>query len=602
LAGLFTGCEYQPHELPVNDIDQPPADGPPIVMSLNDMNDTIRIGWKTEFHYDITGTDKRINYVNIAFEGEIIHNYVIDNQQTFTFTLDPAEYSNGNYHLNISIFTSTGSGSIADKVGAEVYIYELDWPVYVDKTLPEYSNSYLVAARSEAGIDLTWTSFDHPNFISYIVYRYYPFFQSEPVAVATITDPLQNSFTDSTFCEGQIIRYFVRTVTPAGYSEGQDIVFSDQLHGLRATWNSNGTADVTWDKARNPESFGKYYIYSGYRSSDFIEEQFIEDPDQNHARLLNAGFGSGLYIFLKFIPKGVPSELYRNLSGINITLYPQAMLPQFYFAYNLNEHDFMLLIDFDKIYRYFPGEVLVEDFISVNLEQYWHVSVSGDGNLFAYYQNEEFFIRSTEDFSIVSQFQGPPLKSLNRTLARCFVSDNGRLLAVDSEGNGYFYNTTDGTLIREDPLNIGGYPAKLAGISPDGTKMIILSASGETILYNFTPGGWTEIGRTDIQPFEYLFSKDSKAVYIIGLTTLEKRDAGSFSLITQFSLPGGYFRSTDPDHGRIFCASDREFEYKILDLETGNLLRTLTLGSGWCWLYDNLLITSGLQLTLPEFE
>lgn len=599
---FFTGCEFNPHEVPLTEIDQPDDTGAPLLINLNDKHDTIRIGWVTDFHYDISGTDSKILSVNVTFQDDVIHDYVIGNQQIFSFSFNPAAYPDGDYYLNIKIYTSSGSGSLADKVGAEGYLYLLDWPVIIDKTLPQYSNSYLNATRTEEGIDLTWTSFNHANFISYNVYRYYPLFQAVPVVIATITDPLQNSFTDSTFCEGQYIRYFIRTVTPAGYSEGQDIVFFDELHGLKATWNPDGTADVTWDKARNPESLDKYYVYSGYRSTDIIEEYFIKDPDQNHVKLLNAGLGSGLYIFLKFIPKGAPPESYNYFSGTSTTLYPPLMLPGFYYACYANDHDFMLLVQNEKVFRYFPEKVMANDSISVDLEEYWHISASSDGNEFAYYQDEKFFIRRTENFSPISEFQGPPLKSLGRTLDRCFISSNGRLLAVDSEGYAYLYNTVNGTLIREDPLNIGGYPKKLACLSPDGTRIAVYTVSGETVLYCLSQDGWTETGRKNIQPFELLFSKDGETLFIVGLTTLEKRDAGSFSLISGYSLPGGYYRNVDLDHGRLFCASDKEFEHKILDLETGNVLRTLTMGNSWCWLYDNYLVSLGLQLTLPEFK
>jgi DNA-binding beta-propeller fold protein YncE len=151
-------------------------------------------------------------------------------------------------------------------------------------------------------------------------------------------------------------------------------------------------------------------------------------------------------------------------------------------------------------------------------------------------------------------------------------------------------------------MNIGGYPMKIACISPDGTKIALTTNSNSTVLYSLNAEGWTEIGRTDILLYNLFFSKDGTTVYVAGYEKLEKRSADSFSLISDYSLQGGYFQSVDLDRERIFYVTSKEFEHKIADLNTGQVLRTIILGNSWCRLFENYLVASGLQLTLPEFE
>jgi hypothetical protein len=601
---ILSGCEFRPDDVPETQIDPSEDSGPPIFISLNDRTDTIKIGWNTEFSYNISGTDNKINYVIVTFEDIELHHFIGDYGQIFSFSLDPASYSNGSYHLNIKIFTATGSGSIADKVGAEGYLYELDWPVIVDRTLPEGIANYTIrATKTISGVDLSWPSFDHPNFISYVIYRHYPGFLVSAVPVTTISDPLITTYTDTTYWEGQNAMYYLRIVTPAGFFEGEYIWFYDYLTGLKATWHPDGTVDVTWDKSRNLESFGKYYVYSGYRYDDFIEEYYIEDPDHNYVKLKNAGFGSGLNIFLKFIPKGVDPNSYRYLNYAMIGCPTHPMIPTFLYCCNVNNHNFLILSDLKKIYRYFPYEVRTEDTISVNIETYWLISVSNNGDRFVYYQNEKFYIRRTNDFFLENEFTGPPLQSMNRTLQSCSLADNGNLLAIDNEGYAYLYDTQNGLLIRKDSMGIRGwYPEKLASISPDGTKMVARITPSTTALYALDQAGWAEVGRTDIVPFNLFYSEDGTSVYIAGFNEIQNHRTDNFMMISDYSLPGGVVRFVDLDRGKLFCSTDREFENIIVDLNTGQVIRSLVLGTSWCWLFDNYLVTSGLQLTLTNFK
>ena len=343
---LFSQCEFRPDEVPDSNISQPVLGGNPIFVSLNNTEGLIAMGWKTDFQYKITGTDNNILSVTVNFEGQEIHHYLTDNNQSFTFSLDPATYSNGDYNLNIEIITSSGSGSIADKVGAEGFLYKLDWPVYIDKTMPTRSSCKIKEVNSSRGNEISWQSFNYPNFNSYIIYRQYPIFQTSAIQIATITDPTVTGFIDSTFCEGQNCTYTLGIQTPAGLCVGDYIWVFNKLTGLQAIWHPDGTVDVKWDKAKNLESFGKYYVYAGFNFTDFIEEYTIDNPDQNYVTLKKAGFASGLYIFLKCIPREVIDDKLQGLEYAKIELQPSPILPRHWTSYNVNGRDYILLAEF----------------------------------------------------------------------------------------------------------------------------------------------------------------------------------------------------------------------------------------------------------------
>lgn len=598
LLFVVPGCEFKPDDVPLTEVNSPEEPGPPIIMTLNNLIDTIKIGWETDFRYAITGTPNKIYSVIVTFEGKLLHNYIGEYGQTTVFHFDPADYDNGKYHLNIKIITSSGSGSIADKVGAEGFMYEDNWPVIIDKTLPEGSALEINAIKTTNGISLSWNSFNHPSFVSYRVYRYYQVLQPSPEKIAEITDPLITSFTDSTYWEGQNSQYYLVIMTPAGSSCGNYIWFFDHLSGLKATWHTDGSTYVTWDKARNLESFGKYYVYSTWDYSTIEEKYFIINSDENFVTLKNTGFGSGLYIYLKFIPNGVQENQYNSLEYSYIELIPPPTIPVFQASFSVNNHDFLLLADWKKIYRFYPYESRTEDSVSVNLDTYWMISVSYNGDRFAYYQDDKIYVRRTTDFYLEKEFPGPPLKSLNRRMDGLSFADDGKLIAIDNEGFVYLYNSVNGSLLRKDSMNVIGYPVKLASISPDGSGMVARTSLSSVGLYNLSHAGWTEIARTDSYPFNIFYSKDGKSVYISSDSEMLILNSADLSLNSSYSFPGGYIRAVDLDHERFFMSYIAGSGNLLIELNTGKVLDAIP---GWisnCRPFNNYLITSGRQLIL----
>ena len=600
LIFVVSRCEFKPDDLPLTEVNPPQETGPPIAMTLNNLIDTIKIGWKTDFSYSILGTPNKIYSVVLTFEGKLLHNYIGEYGQTTIFSFDPADYNNGKYYLKIVILTSSGTGSIADKVGAEGYVYEHNWPVIIDKTLPERSPDLQIkATKIPEGINLSWRSFNHPNFISYQIFRHYPVFQQAPVPIAIINDPGITSVIDSTYWEGEHAMYYLQINTPAGSRQGDYIYFYDQLTGLKATWHTDGSTYVTWDKARNLESFSKYYVYCGWDFSKIEEKYFITNPDENFVTLKNTGFGSGLYIFLKFIPKGVQENQYNNLAYSYKELIPPPTIPVFQSSFSVNNHDFLLLADWKKIYRFYPYESRTEDSVSVNLDTYWMISVSYNGNKFAYYQDDKIFVRRTADFYLEKEFPGPQLKSLNRTLEGLSFADDGKLIAIDNAGYVYLYDSFNGSLLRKDSMDVRG--VKLALISPEGSGMVAQTTTSSVSLHTLNQEGWKEIARTDIIPYMIFYSLDGKSVYIASDSELQKRNSGDLSLISGYLLPGGYIRSVDIDHERFFMSYKAAPGNLLVELNTGKILDTIPGLISDCRPFNNYLITSGRQLILPEF-
>ena len=73
---FYSGCEFKPDEIDITQINPPDQQGPPILVSLNEKNDTIKIGWPTNY-------DK--NDVGIGAQGTQFQRHPDEEQQDIFF-------------------------------------------------------------------------------------------------------------------------------------------------------------------------------------------------------------------------------------------------------------------------------------------------------------------------------------------------------------------------------------------------------------------------------------------------------------------------------------------------------------------------------------
>jgi len=598
-SGWLISCDYELHEVPMNDKVKQPYEGPPIQINLNGYHDTIKVGGRVNFSYSISGTNNKILAVEISIDNTILHQYVADNKQSFSFVLDPADLPNGQYNLHISVITSSGTGSIAEKLGGEGYQYELDWPILIDKAGP--SGDYAISfekVHSPEGVKLTWTAFNHVNFFNYVVYRQYRVVQQQPEAIAVIANPLQSYYIDLDFWEGQDAVYFVRIVTQNDHYDGSMCNFTDQLSGLSATWHNNGTIDVRWNMAQNTASFGGYYVFTSYSDTP-TETQLVSNPKDTSCTFQNPGLPNGINIYFAIIPKNLPAADYNNLKLYRFSASPPVYIPLFLKTCRVNNHDFLLLSTQSKVYRYYPHSQISDDTLAVSQTIYELLSVSNDGNQFAIYDGKTFHIINTGDFHEVISFTDPSIPNPESVLC-ISLSDNDQLMVVDSWDQVYLYDIGTGLLINKDTIILNGYNQKTAVLAPDGKSMVGVTGSDEVSLFTLGASGWTITGKAAELIHHIMYSEDGMYVYLVTYESLIKRRTSDFGLESELSLPVGYYRSFDMERERILCSQYYGPEFFIVDIQTGEILKSINLGYGQYSLFKNYVIASGRQLELPD--
>lgn len=603
---LFSGCEFRPDEIDMTQIDKPNEQGPPIMVSLNEKNDTIKIGWVTNFNYKITGTDNEVISVVVTLDGQEIHHFAGDYEQSFNFILDPATLNEGKYHLHIEIMIATRSGSLADILNAEGYLYELDWPVIVDRTPPRMLNIISIDSL-ENGVKITWEKFDHPSFKSYkLTKTSSAFFGTDELFFQD--DPDQNSFIDTTYLEGMIVNYYIElngicsnlNCSFKNHKQYYQIPPKPEIKYLR-----NFEVEVTWEPPSKESLLDFYYLHRSETTVSINDEDKISDPDIR-TKCSAISFGTSNYFGLLYVPKlshqVYPSNLLRGESEF---LMGEEM-PFCKYISLIRNSPSVLISNKGKLYKYNLSSGIITDSLEFNANVPDYFTLSNDGNLFGYSENGKFVTRTTSGFSQMNILDNEEFANASDNLFKYSLSNSGRLLTVLKDNTLTVYDLGTANKIAQKRFeNLGWVTAR---ISPDGNHILTEEYDNNyhIVYYEIIGDQIIETGRVDDSELYFSanikdpFGPDSD-IYIIYNEKVEIRDISDFSIEKVIQLAGisyiDYQKKQAFGYSSSFVGSDLAYLY---DIESGEVIKNLFVRhmNIICYHNDYLIANNGRKLNM----
>mgnify|MGYP000851717964 FL=1 len=142
---LLSSCTFETDELTYVEIERP-SDAHPVTVNLTPDKDSIVIYGSASFTYDINTFGEKFSYVKIKY-------FDVDVQRpsensSFTIRPDNAAYSNW-FDVTLEYYFSTGTGSLADKLGLENYRGSKTWKVkYVNLYTFDYKFNHRISPDS----------------------------------------------------------------------------------------------------------------------------------------------------------------------------------------------------------------------------------------------------------------------------------------------------------------------------------------------------------------------------------------------------------------------------------------------------------------------
>jgi len=293
-AIIITSCEYKPVGEFERNADENVAPPEIQVLDLNlDNNDSIFLYTGLEVAFRFASTSQNIKNVKFTVDGQETYNASITNGQ---FYVDYGKINEGNHTLLLEIVTATGSGSIAEHVGAEGFLFSKSWILIVDKSF--YSKT--TATSFNGFLKLAWPEYRNSDFREYIVTR-----DKGSYNEVELERSKNHVFIDSSYV-GEGASYFVNVSTSDGKTIpwGHPIVKSE-LPLLSVYASETHQYAIKWGKFKYynavrsfnlAQSFNNGFTYTQLKSTNVYSDSAMIIP--------NAYLGDNLYFLLSIVPRG----------------------------------------------------------------------------------------------------------------------------------------------------------------------------------------------------------------------------------------------------------------------------------------------------------
>ena len=579
-------CDFKADEEVFTNIPQPSSAG--LSLNLEDISEgTIQLKEKTTFRYTIETADKQLIVSTVRLNDQLIWT---TNFASASFDLDPATLATGNYTLKIEFITTTESGSLADKLGAERFVVWLQKTVLVDHNVPsEPGDPGAITITSVQNIDnsiwVHWKEYSSFNFESYQLERMD--FDAKGNLVGGKIFPTQQMATqtsqhDYTYVGGKS-EYRIKLVADGTTYTSPPFIYEHPYQPeLSYELLSGGAVKIKWRGVGTlKNNFGQYTLEIretvGYANPVTFQ---LNNASDTSITFNPANFNFGTIKNMSLTISSGEEFHYRKHYGQLI--YGKKFMPTDYAMYfNTNDGNFYTSKQ-HKPYK------LNEDGIALDsIDQYfdWPPVFNNTNTAIARLNNANKTYRISLPTMDLEELNLPDA-------AKGYVygiSDDNKLLTQTETGTKII--GADGTVIS----SLGSFTAAKTAISPNG-KYVIYNDH----VYRFDGTqyvDWNILQTHFIKSIDFIPNEPTKAIIGFHDKVIKYNLETNTEELTSNSVTGPC--NYDPVSSKIGCHSGNQ--YVILKSEDLQVYKSIPVSDGIYFLLNETLIcTSGAQIKLSE--
>lgn len=461
LFQLFTSCIYNSNEIYENIVIKNPSSPEIGVVNLDLNSDTIFFYGSQKIQFNFTSSNQKIQGVRLLVDTTVIQT-ISSNSGTFSF--DIYSISNGLHTITMQVFTESGTGSIADKLNSESFLFSKNWALVVDNT-----NVNKVTYTAENGyLKLSWKKYRTGDFAAYRVSD--GNLWGKHLVYGTTVNPY---FSDSTYY-GQYSEYNIDIVCKDGTTKfWGSITVPRNMPAVGVFANSRNEYYAYWNKSKYYRAIDKYNVYA---NSDY--PYIVNGTDS--LRRIYLKFGESLDLKLEPIPiykrpTYTSGNSYNQTSlstyggqQTNLTKYswdyPIYQTGKNSLTYYMNDTVYYYSVTEDKFTKKIPLDI-VKNYFVIGSSTY----LSPNARYFIFQSSSSNFMTidltslTRYNFTNANQYTGGMSVSLS-------VTDAGTWIIPNLNGGNSLYSYTQGSSIG----SVSTYPNSPSNIkmSPDGKYAI----------------------------------------------------------------------------------------------------------------------------------
>lgn len=470
-AIFINSCEYNPVGEYVRNANENVVAPEIQVLDLNlDLdNDTIYLYTGLEVAFRFNSTKQGIKNIKFTVDGKEMYN---DKIPSGDFYINYGEINEGIHTLALEIVTSTGSGSIAEHIGAEGFLFSKSWILVVDKSFTTGTRTTSI----NGFLKLIWTKYRNSDFKEYIITRDIGSLHEVELKRTHIAE-----FTDSSYI-GEGASYYVKLVTSSGNTIpwGNTIV-KPELPVLSIYASNINQYVIKW-------GYFKYYnavaTFNLYQSLDNAITYSFVKTSTNYSdsimNITNSFFGDKIDFRLTINPK---------INNIMYNSENHAM-----FESNLSTH---------LGFKFVDGDTRLEEIYQVSDDEF--VSNDRCTNLILYSisQKKSVDFMSYQPLSCSGcMFKNIAVSSSGKYLTSSHLCDGNTMLIPSDNLNNY----TLSHLSCGPPQCVSDIGTCIANIASSG--FYIYDISSNTVLLHYTKPGFNPIAKKISSGGDFIFFTD----------------------------------------------------------------------------------------------
>ncbi len=565
---LLIGCDYHFSDEHVSNL-QPPTDFMELELNFLNSGDTIELFSPQTIVYNFTTLRDKFLYGWFYMGNK---EWELSSESGF-IQVSPDDFPPGYNVLKLQIYFKSGSGSMADQVGAEVYLVEHSW-VFLSDNRPTPVLALSHHTNENGFLTLTWTPHENYNFNSYRLQR-------NGYNIPSFNKTFQHrdslTFVDSCFFAGHV-SYTIRAISKGSAGTGGTdenssvelnlekpvmqikIISPDSIH---ISWNRhhyNALYNLRFDSSVEDDS---YIIYASSDTSAVAPLPLFGWPSH-------------------FILSSYPAYCCDHFSGSNFTdiqpAHPGERLvnsSNARYAYNINENVVYTinnqnkLISFDMESLDTISQYLISDYagsppLSTSINS---ATIAAIGRNYFYIFQDSNLVNPEEIY---------------------FSNNMNHAVFLKLTENGYIANLHSGHLMLFD-ISSGQMVAYQLVPSAPGIRCDISVDASFTAFHSNPFGLWIyhnnnySFEETLVNNLPYsscLFHPTMPdKIFLVPLlgNILELRSLPDFSLLQSWQLPfiGMNIGNIDPYTGYMLLFHSNERQIVLLNLETNEIVLSL---------------------------
>jgi len=607
---LFQSCEYSPPEIPLTEVEKPSDQGSIISINLTPNKDTIKLSTSVNVTYTLDVGSHEIYDLKFFMDDVDMGNLFNGVKGSFSTTISASKFADGLHELKIRTNTSTNTGSIADKVQAEQYLYEIRWPVIIDKGAKDrvkFSNLLPI----QNGVKLSWLKYDFADFQKCTVGKssIIPYQSKELV---NTTDPNLNTVIDDNYIEGDYVTYSLKVYMDGLAMDSRSYV--EEIKKPKLTINFDRTVDVSWSPSKNPQNLKSYFLKTIVPTFGYPEEYEVSDLNQTAIRFNEKpGFGGSYGMQLRYIPKGYVGYNTFDVAGGLASFALGDSIPAFQRGFLIEGANSLLIYKDGNFFRYnYSTHQSSSPFSITPIESVYQrfIVSSASCELFGYFESKQFVVRKSSDWSLVGKMDIEAYEGINSILSTVSISNNGMVATVDIYNILRIFNLQTGTKILEKESD-SSLLVQRAVLSPDGENVCLLYRSyleNKSLLTSNTVdnGKLKENSRYERFGYDYESSFTYSAVngkiifynylgaysYKIEILNPETLVLENSLKMPEFFFPIAYDYSDDQVIGQYQFFPIKKFSY-LLDVKTGKQSKVVQFVGQEQYLFSNGTVFAG---------